>query len=749
MIVRRILSISSSRESLRFSSRSATTRHKKRPNDPPNAVNVKFAMPSTSAASFPEQNFDNFLLLDFEATCEDGAKIKPCQEIIEFPVIQLDGKTLEEVSRFHKYVRPTERPDLTTFCSQLTGIIQEMVENQPTLPEVLDDFDTWLRDRDIINSRFIFVTCGDWDLQLQLPAEAKHKNFGVPEYFSEWINVKKSFCSHRGYFAPGMKHLLKELQLSHAGRLHSGIDDVTNIAAITKALAKEGCVFEPNGGARRARNTDNMSSRFLFQLVSRNCSTDVRVRFAPSPTGQLHLGGLRTALYNYLFARSRNGKFILRVEDTDQSRLVPGSVEKINDILDHYHLNPDEGPKQGGSHGPYTQSERLPLYKEYSERLIEQGHAYRCFCTPERLELLRKEAARTNQVPKYDMRCRAINKEESLRRAQSKENFVVRFKIDTQEVNFQDHVFGSVSQTIDESDPILLKSDNFPTYHFANIVDDKLMSISHVIRGMEWLSSTGKHVLLYKAFGWKPPEFVHLSLLTRDGRRKLSKRDADAFVDYYHKEKGYLPLAVLNLLIRNGSGIQSFDPTRLYSLEEMVSSFDLSIIGKRNLQVDVNILENYGRLSFQKASIDELIPLISAQVKKDLPDCEDVCEDRVYLKKVIDFLREKEENFSSLSLITTPQFRFFFTRPQNSDEATGIAHEILSAIFELPPPWTLQNLRTIADRFDTNHKVIYKMLRISLSGHSTGPPVLELYDFFGRNECLKRIAMMISYLEKQ
>ncbi|CAJ0569069.1 unnamed protein product, partial [Mesorhabditis spiculigera] len=188
-----------------------------------------------------------------------------------------------------------------------------------------------------------------------------------------------------------------------------------------------------------------------------------------------------------------------------------------------------------------------------------------------------------------------------------------------------DRVFGDISQTLDESDPILVKADGYPTYHFANIIDDRLMKISHVIRGMEWLSSTGKHVLLYKTFGWEPPVFMHLPLLTRDGKQKLSKRHADAFVDYYHKEKGFLPVAVLNLLIRNGSGIKNFDSNHLYTLEEMVTSFDASLIGKRNLQVDPSSLEHYGRLAFQNSPISQLIPLIRDRVANDLPGFVDLC----------------------------------------------------------------------------------------------------------------------------
>ncbi|EPB76066.1 tRNA ligase class I, catalytic domain protein [Ancylostoma ceylanicum] len=221
----------------------------------------------------------------------------------------------------------------------------------------------------------------------------------------------------------------------------------------------------------------------------------VRVRFAPSPTGHLHLGGLRTALYNFLFARHHKGCFILRIEDTDRARIVPGSAAEIERVLTHYGLHYDEGPSKGGPFGPYVQSERLSLYKDAANQLIDSGHAYRCFCSEDRLSLLRKDAIRRNTVPKYDMKCRSLSKEESKSRAMDDEPFVVRFKLDRQDVFFEDDVYGHIEQCIDESDMVLLKTDGYPTYHLANIVDDRAMQISHVIRGMEWLSSTGKHVL--------------------------------------------------------------------------------------------------------------------------------------------------------------------------------------------------------------------------------------------------------------
>uniref|UniRef100_A0A915BG53 Nondiscriminating glutamyl-tRNA synthetase EARS2, mitochondrial n=1 Tax=Parascaris univalens TaxID=6257 RepID=A0A915BG53_PARUN len=329
------------------------------------------------------------------------------------------------------------------------------------------------------------------------------------------------------------------------------------------------------------------SSSILYRwrcsrLKSTPTASGVRVRFAPSPTGKMHLGGLRTALYNFLFARSHSGSFIVRIEDTDQQRTVQGAARQIEEILDHFELYRDEGPSKGGPFGPYVQSQRLNTYVDAAERLIDAGHAYRCFCSQERLKMLRREALRKRETPRYDNLCRGLSREETAARMRGGEPSVVRFKMKQKDITFQDEVFGIISQVFDEGDFVLLKSDSYPTYHLANVVDDHAMRISHIIRGMEWISSTPKHVQLYRAFDWEQPLWLHLPLITRDGSRKLSKRDEDAFVEFYREQEGYLPLAVLNFLVRNGSGIRDFRANHLYTLEEMVENFDHTTIGRRN-----------------------------------------------------------------------------------------------------------------------------------------------------------------------
>jgi len=281
----------------------------------------------------------------------------------------------------------------------------------------------------------------------------------------------------------------------------------------------------------------------------------IKTRFAPSPTGYLHIGGLRTALYNYLFAKQNQGKFFLRIEDTDQTRYVAGAEKALLLTLQKMGLKSDEGPrmdkslriKEKGKNGPYFQSKRLKIYQEYAQKLVEKGQAYYCFCSEERLADLRAKQQANEQPSRYDGLCRKLSENVMKSKLQNPIfKFVIRLKVpESGEVVFKDIIRGEVKfQTEDIDDQILLKSDGFPTYHLAVVVDDHLMGVSHVIRGEEWLSSSPKHILLYKAFGWTPPQFAHLPLLLNKDRSKLSKRQGDVAVEDY-LNKGYLPEALL------------------------------------------------------------------------------------------------------------------------------------------------------------------------------------------------------------
>jgi len=318
-------------------------------------------------------------------------------------------------------------------------------------------------------------------------------------------------------------------------------------------------------------------------------TNSIRVRFAPSPTGFVHVGSLRTALYNYLFARRHGGKFILRIEDTDQARYVEGAVENLLTTLEWAGIEYDEGPKTGGSFGPYFQSERLGIYMQYARKLLKNGHAYPCFCSAERLEQMRQTQAAQGDAVMYDGACRHIPADEAAKRMET-EPHVIRLRIPEQgECVVDDIIRGRVvfqKNLLD--DQVLIKSDGFPTYHMANVVDDHLMEISHVIRGEEWLPSTPKHILIYEAFGWTPPQFAHLPLLLNADRSKLSKRQGDVAVEDY-RAKGILSQALLNFVAL--LGWSKGDDQEIMSLKELIDFFSLERVNKAGAVFDLNKLD--------------------------------------------------------------------------------------------------------------------------------------------------------------
>uniref|UniRef100_A0AC34RT08 Probable glutamate--tRNA ligase, mitochondrial n=1 Tax=Panagrolaimus sp. JU765 TaxID=591449 RepID=A0AC34RT08_9BILA len=478
---------------------------------------------------------------------------------------------------------------------------------------------------------------------------------------------------------------------------------------------------------------------------------NIRVRFAPSPTGKLHLGSLRTALFNYLFSKHYSGTFILRIEDTDQQRIIPECSKKFETNLKDFNLIPDESPFIGGNYGPYVQSERKEIYKNYSERLIDSGHAYHCFCSSERLEILRKNALKTGQIPRYDNRCRNLSKDEAKTRIKNGEQYVIRFKFDKQQIFFNDITYGDNLQTIDEGDFVIMKSDGYPTYHFANIVDDRLMEISHVIRGAEWLPSTPKHVKLYEAFEWIPPKFVHLPLITRDGKKKLSKRDADAFVEYYTIEKGYLPLAVLNFLLRNGSGLKNFEVGRLYSLEEMVGNFDEKLIGTRDFMMDKSSLDHYGKLAFRNSPKKLLLELTAKHVKENFPGIDEEFLKPEYIERVINFINENEESFSCLSELTAGDFKFFFGRPKTAENllqkfSSEICQSVLEELLKMEKI-NIEAVKELAKKMKMKNPQIMGIIRCSLIDSFQGPPLSELFNFFSEDELRIRFKEMMKNLK--
>lgn len=312
------------------------------------------------------------------------------------------------------------------------------------------------------------------------------------------------------------------------------------------------------------------------------------------------MGGLRTALFNYLYAKAHNGKFILRIEDTDQSRLVEGASEQLVKDLQWAGMELDEGPFCGGEYGPYVQSQRLDIYQQHVNKLIDSDNAYHCFCTERRLELLRKEALKNRQIPKYDNRCRHLTPGQIAEKIAKGDKYCIRFKLSDRGESYNDLVYGKFIYYVaqNEGDPVILKADGFPTYHLANVVDDHLMRISHVLRGVEWQISTPKHLMMYRAFGWSPPQFGHLPLIMNADGSKLSKRQSDIKLEYY-RERGYFPQALINYITQAGGGFDRDPSERLncYSMKELAKKFDIARINSNSSRLDPELLKELNQLA--------------------------------------------------------------------------------------------------------------------------------------------------------
>ncbi|XP_042294633.1 probable glutamate--tRNA ligase, mitochondrial [Sceloporus undulatus] len=481
----------------------------------------------------------------------------------------------------------------------------------------------------------------------------------------------------------------------------------------------------------------------------------VRVRFAPSPTGFLHLGGLRTALYNYIFARKHKGCFILRLEDTDQSRVVPGAAEGIEDMLEWAGIPPDESPRQGGPAGPYQQSQRLSLYREAIELLLEKGAAYRCFCTPQRLELLKKEALRNRQTPRYDNRCRHLSSQQVAEKMSQGVDHTVRFRLKENAEPFCDLIYGWSRHEVAsvEGDPVILKSDGFPTYHLANVVDDHRMHISHVLRGTEWLTSTSKHLLLYRAFGWDPPHFGHLPLLLNKDGSKLSKRQGDIFVEGFAQD-GCLPEALLDLITNCGSGFAENRMGR--KLQDLVKEFDMGRIERHSALLDLEKLTEFNRIHLSQRIGDETLrPQLVAELQAAVEEAYGhQLVDRGVLEKpyVEQVLLLRRGHVSGLKDLVSPKYAFLWIRPSVSHEELQTisveAEKIGMLVLRLleRPVATLtteelsKDLRQLPEQIrGTPYSSVMKLLRLALSGQQEGPAVAEMMVSLGRREACARI----------
>ncbi|XP_072607446.1 nondiscriminating glutamyl-tRNA synthetase EARS2, mitochondrial isoform X1 [Vulpes vulpes] len=494
--------------------------------------------------------------------------------------------------------------------------------------------------------------------------------------------------------------------------------------------------------------------------VGADAGAAVRVRFAPSPTGFLHLGGLRTALYNYIFAKKHQGSFILRLEDTDQTRLVPGAAENIEAMLEWAGIPPDESPRRGGPAGPYQQSQRLELYAQATKALLESGAAYPCFCSPQRLELLKKEALRNRQTPRYDNRCRNLTQKQVAQKLAKDPKPAIRFRLEGEAPAFQDLVYGWNRHEVAsvEGDPVILKSDGFPTYHLACVVDDHHMGISHVLRGSEWLVSTSKHLLLYQALGWQPPRFAHLPLLLNKDGSKLSKRQGDIFLEQF-AAADFLPDALLDIITNCGSGFAENQMGR--TLPELITQFDLTRITCHSALLDLDKLPEFNRLHLcrlvsnktqRRQLVGKLQALVEETFGSQLQD-RDVL-DPAYVERII-LLRQG--HICRLQDLVSPAHSYLWTRPAVgrvqlgtiSEKVDAIAKRVLG-ILEAPSISLTQDmlnreLKKVSEGLEgTRHSTVMQFLRVALSGQLQGPPVAEMMVSLGVKEVRERIQKVLS-----
>lgn len=480
-----------------------------------------------------------------------------------------------------------------------------------------------------------------------------------------------------------------------------------------------------------------------------------RVRFAPSPTGYLHVGGLRTALYNYLFAKQNNGTFVLRIEDTDRNRYVEGAVDNLINALKWAGLEYDEGPDKAGAYGPYMQSQRLDIYQKFAQQLISQGKAYYCFCTPERLEALREEQQK-QKLPqaKYDKHCLHLSKEEIENNLSRGIQKVVRLNVEPdQKIQFDDVIREYVefdSNNVD--DQILIKSDGFPTYHLANVIDDHLMKITHVIRGEEWLSSTPKHVLLYDAFGWERPLFAHLPLLLNPDRSKLSKRQGDVAVEDY-RDKGYLKEALINFVAL--LGWNAGDDQEFYFIDELIKKFSLERVNKAGAVFDLQKLNWLNAEHLRKKSDTELLGLLKAEIQKSRFKYLNYSDD--YLLLIIHAMKERVSFVHEF----IESCKYFYEAPTEyeqksveknwKDDTPANLKKLIAEFSKLDAPKKEdyeEALNKVADELKLGKGKLIHPLRLAVSGQSTGPGMYDLLFILGKDEVINRIKNAIKKLSK-
>jgi glutamyl-tRNA synthetase len=482
----------------------------------------------------------------------------------------------------------------------------------------------------------------------------------------------------------------------------------------------------------------------------------VRVRYAPSPTGFPHVGNIRTALFNWLFARHHGGSFIVRIEDTDVTRKVKGAVKAILDGLRWLGLDWDEGPEVGGKYGPYVQSERLDIYREAAERLISQGDAYYCYCSPQRLEEMRAEQVRRKQPPGYDRRCRDLTQKERAQKEAEGITPVVRFKTPLGgQTKFHDLIRGEVvfdNTTID--DFVLLKSDSYPTYHLANVVDDHLMEISHVLRAEEWLSSTPRHLLLYRALGFAPPQFAHLPMLLGTDRSKLSKRHGAVSITEY-REQGYLPEAMVNFLALLGWSLD--DRTEILSRQQLIDNFSLERISRTAAIFNRDKLNWMNGVYIRNLTADEFFEAVQPYLMMDIAVGEALISSEKYVRDILPLVQERARTLAEVTELT----QFFFIDEldyesslltgekmshESAVEALKVVQQRLSQLTAFDAESLEGVLRPLAVELGLKTGQLFGMLRVAVTGRTAAPPLFQTMAVLGKERCLRRIEAALARL---
>ncbi|MDR1932222.1 MAG: glutamate--tRNA ligase [Spirochaetales bacterium] len=487
----------------------------------------------------------------------------------------------------------------------------------------------------------------------------------------------------------------------------------------------------------------------------------VRVRYAPSPTGLQHIGGVRTALFNYFFARAMGGAFILRIEDTDRERYDPRALQDIYDTFDWLGISWDEGPRAGGRFGPYFQSERTELYRQYAEELVESGQGYYCFCTSERLEKLRESQAAKGQG--YDRHCRDIPPEEARARRAKGEACVVRLKIPLEgSTSFYDHLIGTIERANRDinPDPVLLKSDGFPTYHLANVIDDHFMEITHILRAQEWIPSGPLHILLYDAFGWKPPEYCHLPMVMGEDGQKLSKRHGSTSLVEF-RSGGYLPEAIINYVSLLG---WSYDDSRqMFSKADLEKLFTLEKLNKAAAVFDYKKLEWFNGVYIRERSDGalqaELMPFLqragiagtpaSAEEEKLLFDALPIIKER--LRFLTDAPEMVRFLFKDVPAYTAEEL---LPKKMGAEETAKILTEVKSLMFPADGKNFFDKtdeeneaaFRALAERLGTKLGSVLGPLRVAVTGSRVSPPLFESIRLVGKDKTAARIEAALRLL---